>query len=78
MFSEVFIFFKVNIVGHKRSGNTTTLDVQTLLEALLKMSVRSACFTDKAFFFWLNAKLPPLGLLKYQIIRSQINRILLY
>jgi len=51
MFSEVFVFFKVNRVGDKRSGNTRTLYVQTLLEALLNMSVRSACFTDKAFFF---------------------------
>jgi hypothetical protein len=48
--SWVFIFFKVNGVGDKRSGNTTTLDVQTLLEALLNMSVRPACFIDKAFF----------------------------
>jgi len=46
----VFIFFKVIGVGDKRSENTTMLDVQTLLEALLNMSMRSACFIDKAFF----------------------------
>jgi hypothetical protein len=69
---------QINGKGDKRSGNTTMLDVQTLLETWLYMYVRSASLIDKPIFFWLNAKLPPLGLLKYQVIRSQMNRILLY
>jgi hypothetical protein len=31
------------------SGDTTTIDIHTPLEASLNMSLRSACFTDKAF-----------------------------
>jgi hypothetical protein len=47
MFSGVFI---VDGVGDKGSGNTTTVDVQTLLESFLNMSLlRSACFIDEAF-----------------------------
>jgi hypothetical protein len=38
-------------VGDKGSGVTTTADVQTLLEAVLNMSLRSACSTDEAFFW---------------------------
>jgi hypothetical protein len=32
------------------SGDTTTVDVQTLVEVLLNMSLRSACFFYEAFF----------------------------
>jgi hypothetical protein len=38
-------------VGDKGSGNTTMVDVQTLLEAFLNMSLRSDSFIDEAFFW---------------------------
>jgi len=40
------------------SGDSTTIDLHTLLEAFTNMSLRSACFTDKAsgkqqkFWYW--------------------------
>jgi hypothetical protein len=49
VFSGVFIAKKVDRVGGKGSGDTTVVGVQTLLEAVLNMSPRSACFTDQAF-----------------------------
>jgi hypothetical protein len=33
------------------SGDVTTVDVQSLLEAFLNMSVRCGCFIDKALFW---------------------------
>jgi hypothetical protein len=66
------LFFEVKIaeedgeVGDKGSGYTTTVDIQTLLEALVIMSLRSACFIDEVFFVGgeeYKAKLAFLGLL---------------
>jgi hypothetical protein len=48
----VYVFWSLHsceVEGEKGSGDTSTIDVQTLLEALLKTSMRSACFTDEAF-----------------------------
>jgi hypothetical protein len=48
VFPGVFTGEEVD-AGDNRSGNTTTVDVQTLLEAFLNMVPRSACFIDEAF-----------------------------
>jgi hypothetical protein len=42
------------------SGDTTTVDVQTLLEAFLNMSLTSACYIDEVFFLVKN-KISGLG-----------------
>jgi hypothetical protein len=47
---RVFIAEEVERGEDKESGDTTTVDVQTLLEAFLNMSLISACFHDDAFF----------------------------
>jgi hypothetical protein len=60
--SGVFIAVEVDGVRDKGLGATTVVDVQTLLEAFLSMSLRSASFTDEVFF-WQKAKLLVLGLL---------------
>jgi hypothetical protein len=49
VFSGVFVAEEVYGVG-KGSGDTTTVVVQTFLEAFLSVCVRSACFSDEAFF----------------------------
>jgi hypothetical protein len=41
LFSGVFIAEEVQGVGYKASGDTTTVSVQTLLEAFLKMFLTS-------------------------------------
>jgi hypothetical protein len=46
VFSGVFIPEEVDRAGDMESGNTTVVDVQTLLEVFVNMSLRSACFTD--------------------------------
>jgi len=46
MFSGVFTPEEVNGVGNKGSGNTTTVEGQTTVEAI--MSTKSACLTDDA------------------------------
>jgi hypothetical protein len=51
VFYEVFIHEEVDGVHNKGSGDTTTVDVQTLLKAFLNMFPRSATFTDKALFW---------------------------
>ena len=51
MFSGVFIFEVDYRVRDKGSGDTATIDLQTLLEDFLNMSLRSAYFTDEAFFY---------------------------
>jgi hypothetical protein len=51
LFSGVFIAEEVDGVGDTGSGDTTTVDVQTLLEAFLNMSLSSACFNNTAFFW---------------------------
>jgi hypothetical protein len=48
-FSGVFVAEEVDWVGDQESGDTTTVDVQTLLEAFLNMSLRSACLIDEFF-----------------------------
>ena len=50
VFAGVFIAGEVG-VGHKGSGDTTTVDVQTFLKAFFDMFLRSACFIDAAFFW---------------------------
>jgi hypothetical protein len=42
---------EVDGVEDKGSGNTT-VDVKTLVEAFLNMSLKSSCFIDEAFFQW--------------------------
>jgi len=49
-FSGVFIAEDIDGVGDKRSGDTTAIDVDTHLEGFLNVSLKSACFTDEAFF----------------------------
>jgi hypothetical protein len=41
--SGVFIAEEIDELGN-RSGDTTTVNAETLLEAFLNMSLRSACF----------------------------------
>jgi hypothetical protein len=48
MFSGVFIAEEVDGVGDKGTGDTTVVDLQSVLEAFLNMSLKSACFI--AFF----------------------------
>ena len=59
--SSVLTVEEVDAVKDTRSAATTMTDVQTLLEAFLNMSPRSACFIDEAFS-WQNAQVPVLGL----------------
>jgi len=54
--SGVFTAEDVDGVGGKGLGYTTTVDVQTLLETALNMSLKPACFTDDAFL-WQKRKL---------------------
>jgi hypothetical protein len=70
VFYGVYIAEEVDGVRDKVSGNTTTVDVQTLLEAFLNMSLRSAFFIDEAFFL-VKSKISRLGttFLKCWIIR---------
>ena len=51
MCSGVFTAKKVDGVGDKGSVETTMVDVQTLLEAFLNLSQRSASFIDEAFLW---------------------------
>lgn len=51
MFSGVLIAAEVDGVGDQGWGGTTVVHVQTLLEAFLNISLRSACFI-KEVFFW--------------------------
>ena len=50
MFSGVFVVEDIDGVGDKRSGDTTAIDVDTHLEGFLNVSLKSASFTDEAFF----------------------------
>ena len=63
MYSGGFIAEEVDGAGDKGSGDTRMADGQRLLEAFLKMSLRSACLTDETFLLVKEAKLPVLGLL---------------
>jgi hypothetical protein len=49
MFRQVFIAKEVDGVGDKGLEDITTVDVHTLLEAFVNVSLRSACFTDEPF-----------------------------
>jgi hypothetical protein len=49
LFSAVFIAQEVDGVRDKGSGDITTFNVQTLLEAFVNMLLRSACFIDEVF-----------------------------
>jgi hypothetical protein len=51
LFYGVFKAEDVDGIGDSGSGDTAMVYMQTLLEAFLNMSLRSACFIDKAFFF---------------------------
>jgi len=62
MFYGVFIAEEVDGVAEKGSRDTRMVEVLTLLEAFLNMFLRSACFTDEAFFL-VKATLLILGLL---------------
>jgi len=48
VFSGVFTGEEVDKAGDQRSDDTTTVNVQTLLEAFLKTSLISACHTVEA------------------------------
>jgi len=50
VFFGVITAEEVDGVGYEVSGDTTTFGVQTLLEAFLNMSLKSASFIDEAFF----------------------------
>jgi hypothetical protein len=47
----VLIVEKVDGVGDKASGDTTTVDVQTLLKPFWNISQRFMCFTDTLGLF---------------------------
>ena len=49
MFSGIFIAEEADGAGDMESGDTTMVDVRTLSEAFLNMSLWSACFTDEIF-----------------------------
>jgi hypothetical protein len=69
VFSRVFIP-EVDRVGYKGSGDTTTVDEQTLLEAFFE-HVPEICLFHGQSFFLIKSKTSGLGttLLKCQIIR---------
>jgi len=49
VFYGVFFAEQVDVVGDRESEDTTAVDVQTLAEASLNMSLRSTCFTNEHF-----------------------------
>ena len=49
MLSRVFIAEEIDGAGDKGSGDSTLIDVESLMEAFLKMSLRCTFFVDKAF-----------------------------
>jgi hypothetical protein len=74
VFYGVFIAEEVDRVGDKGSGDTTTVDVQTLLEAFKNMSLISTCFNDVAFL-WAKAKRLVLRLLSFS---ARLSGFLIY
>jgi hypothetical protein len=50
MFYRVSTAEEIDTVGDQRSGNATTVDIQTLLEIFLNMSLRYSCFNNTALF----------------------------
>jgi hypothetical protein len=51
VFSGVFTAQEGDGEGYKESGYTTMVDIQTLLEAFLIMSLKYARFIGEQFFF---------------------------
>jgi hypothetical protein len=51
VFSAVFIAEEVDGIGDKGSGDNTTVDTESILEAFLNTFLKSAHFTNKAFFW---------------------------
>jgi hypothetical protein len=49
VFSGFFIAEEVDGARDMGSGDTATVDVQTLLEVFLNMSLRAACYIDEVF-----------------------------
>jgi len=43
VFCGLYVAKEFDALGNKESGNNTPLDLQTLLEAFLNVSLRSAC-----------------------------------
>ena len=84
--SGSFFVFSWVCVGDKKSRDTTIVDVQTFLEAFLNMSLRTAGFTDKGFFFghkkknfWSWDYSPQVPYYQdFQLLRCRIKGILLY
>jgi len=52
VFTRVFTVFEDDGVDDKEPGDTTTVDVQTIFVAFLRMSLKSACLNDECFFFF--------------------------
>jgi hypothetical protein len=52
LFCVLWVFVAENVDGleEKVSGDTTTVDLQILLEVCLNISLRAACFSDETFF----------------------------
>ena len=71
MFSGVFIAEEVVGVGVKLLRDSTMTNVQTLLEAFLEMSLRSACFIDEAFSGKKNSWDHSSHVMNYQIMYSR-------
>jgi hypothetical protein len=76
VFSEVFIAEEVDGVGEKGSGDTTMVDIQTLLEAFLNMSLKYACFSKAFFLIKSNTSGLQTTLLKCQVIRQRNKQML--
>lgn len=45
-------FITQEVDGEEDKGSGNTIDVKTLVDAFLNMSLRSSCFRDEAFFKW--------------------------
>jgi hypothetical protein len=50
VFSRVFTVAEIDGVDDKEPGDTTTVDIQTIHVAILRMSLKSACLNDGRFF----------------------------
>lgn len=48
MFYGMCVAEDIDVVGDQESGDVTRVDVQSLLEAILSMSLRCGCFSDVA------------------------------
>jgi hypothetical protein len=52
LFCVFWVFIAEDVDGLEEvSGDTMTVDLQILLEVFMNISLRSACFSDKAFFW---------------------------